>query len=385
MRYFKSTCLAVLLSLGTIPQVNCQVELGSSAVDYVYRGNQNMGRPEEALADYEKAIAIDPACVRAYVARGNLRLAALDFNGSIIDFSKAIQLDPNSSKTYTYYFLRGNAKHEEGDLEGAIADFTQSISRQVDFGAAYHQRGVMRLETGDRSGGKSDLDKAEQVNRSQVQNIDRFHSALLAPEVNSSRYFFDRACEERLLGEQNLAYEDFTKSIKAGVALPAYSSRGNLSYDRHDFAAALADFRNVEQLLPPSPQPTGLQDYNQLRIWLSLARLGQMAEARKELETYLNARPIATHLDWPANLEAFLAGRMTETALLNAIRDTDSKITAMRCCEAYFYIGSVHLIARDKTTAEADFKKCLATNLRSYTEYMSAESELRYLANSANN
>jgi hypothetical protein len=42
-----------------------------------------------------------------------------------------------------------------------------------------------------------------------------------------------------------------------------------------------------------------------------------------------------------------------------------------------------HLIESDKTTAADYFKKCLATNVKYFEEYQSAEAELRLLASPA--
>ena len=46
-----------------------------------------------------------------------------DFYGAIADYTKAIELDPN----YDYaYASRGNAKEELGDLNGACADWKEA-------------------------------------------------------------------------------------------------------------------------------------------------------------------------------------------------------------------------------------------------------------------
>lgn len=53
------------------------------------------GEPEKALADYSKAIELDPAFGAAYTNRGNVRLLLNDLKGAMADFRRAIQLDPS--------------------------------------------------------------------------------------------------------------------------------------------------------------------------------------------------------------------------------------------------------------------------------------------------
>ncbi len=47
-----------------------------------------------------------------------------DLVGAIADYSKAIELDP---KDTIAYFNRGGAKQMKGDLDGAIADYSKAI------------------------------------------------------------------------------------------------------------------------------------------------------------------------------------------------------------------------------------------------------------------
>jgi len=57
-----------------------------------------------------------------------------DFEGSIADHTKAIQLQPDDARAYSN---RGLAKKAQGDLDGAIADYTKAIQLQPDYPDAY--------------------------------------------------------------------------------------------------------------------------------------------------------------------------------------------------------------------------------------------------------
>lgn len=81
----------------------------------------------EALADYNKAIELDPGNAQAYYNRGTLMFISLtNYTGALANFSKAIELHSDPQE-YDIYFWRGNARAELGDYAGAIADFSKSL------------------------------------------------------------------------------------------------------------------------------------------------------------------------------------------------------------------------------------------------------------------
>jgi lipoprotein NlpI len=98
-----------------------------------------------------------------------------------------------------------------------------------------------------------------------------------------------------------------------------------------------------------------------------------------ELKEYLAGHPTTNSDDWPSQIGRFLAGQITEQELLAAAEDTDSKKDHEQKCEAYFYIGSRHLIAGDKARAEDLFEKCVATGIQNFSEYQCAKAELNTL------
>ena len=83
--------------------------------------------------------------------------------------------------------------------------------------------------------------------------------------------------------------------------------------------------------------------------------------------------------DWSAKVGQFLASQLAEGAFLNAATNPDPQTDREQHCEAWFYAGSKRLIAGDKTTAAADFQKCLDTGVKNFEEYESAGAELKLL------
>jgi len=84
------------------------------------------GDPNGAVADFTRAIELDPKSVLAYRNRGVVRGTLGDYQGSAADETRAIELDPTSPLSY---YARGLARDMLGDRKGAAEDFRQSALR----------------------------------------------------------------------------------------------------------------------------------------------------------------------------------------------------------------------------------------------------------------
>ena len=69
-----------------------------------------------------QSISINPFDAGAYFVRGSIHLTRNEYPEAIKDFTKNINLDPNSD-SYTSYFYRGEAKRGLSDEYGAINDY----------------------------------------------------------------------------------------------------------------------------------------------------------------------------------------------------------------------------------------------------------------------
>jgi tetratricopeptide (TPR) repeat protein len=91
-----------------------------NAGGYKFISGDNTG----ALADFNKAIQIDPNYVKAYSNRGLVKDALKDEAGAIADYNKAIELDP---KYQFAYYNRANAEVNLKKYTNAIADYNEAI------------------------------------------------------------------------------------------------------------------------------------------------------------------------------------------------------------------------------------------------------------------
>jgi tetratricopeptide (TPR) repeat protein len=113
-----------------------------------------------ALMDYDKAIELNPKLVVAYSNRGDARRAKGDLDNAMADCDKAIELNSNFPTAHSH---RGEVKRAKGDFEGAMADFNKAIELKPDLQEPYKRRGSLKEAQGDLIGAKADYDKAAEL------------------------------------------------------------------------------------------------------------------------------------------------------------------------------------------------------------------------------
>lgn len=115
------------------------------------------GNLDGAIADFTKALEVDPSLVTAWYNRGLARERKGEHKEAIIDYSRAIALEPEK---LTYWLRRGIARGDSGDYEGALADCTKVLSRSPFSAPAYTTRSCARRETDDLPGAIDDATRA---------------------------------------------------------------------------------------------------------------------------------------------------------------------------------------------------------------------------------
>ena len=110
------------------------VSYGQTAEEYFERGNSKYGLEDYkgAVADYSKAIELNPNYSEAYVNRGISKYVLQDYQGAIADYSKAIELNPNLSEAYNN---RGISKYMLNQKKSACLDWIKA--RELGLEVAY--------------------------------------------------------------------------------------------------------------------------------------------------------------------------------------------------------------------------------------------------------
>jgi tetratricopeptide (TPR) repeat protein len=88
------------------------------------------------------------------LAMGVTRREAGDLDGAVADFNRAIALDPRSAWAY---LGRGAVLGEQGKLDEAITDFDRAVELDPEFALAYANRGLARLRRGEDYIAKKDF------------------------------------------------------------------------------------------------------------------------------------------------------------------------------------------------------------------------------------
>jgi len=103
------------------------IELNPKFADaYNFRGiaYRKIGQYDRAIADHTKMIELVPEFAGGYINRGSVFVSKGEYDRAISDFSKAIELKP---KFYYTYYLRGYAYIQMGQFDRAFDDYTKEF------------------------------------------------------------------------------------------------------------------------------------------------------------------------------------------------------------------------------------------------------------------
>jgi hypothetical protein len=188
-----------------------------------------------ALADYDRAIALNPNNPGTYNNRGNLKESKLnDYQGALSDYNRAIVLDPKFAEAYNN---RGNLKknnNELNDAQGALADYDRAIALNPKFAEAYYNRGNL---------------KSGKLNDSQGALADYDQAILLNPKLVQA-YNNRGILKQQKLNDLQGALADYDSAIAlAPKNASAYGARGLLKYVKlGDRSGGIADTRQAAKL-----------------------------------------------------------------------------------------------------------------------------------------
>ena len=145
-------------------------------------------------------------------------------------------------------------------------------------------------------------------------------------------------------GDIEGAIADFDRAVERDPKYPhAYLNRGIARQTKSDFAGALSDYIRYSGL--------GLQglpnNYVSLYIWLVRIRQNGIAEANKELSSYLEQRRDASAEDWVYKIGEFLLDKMSEADLFIAANSPEAG-KRRRLCDAWYFSGMKHVLTGDK-------------------------------------
>ncbi|MBC8492880.1 MAG: tetratricopeptide repeat protein, partial [Chloroflexi bacterium] len=205
---------------------------GNRALQHVEQGASYYEQEqwEQAIAEYDKAIALDPDCAMAYNQRGYIHNRNGQFDLAVADFTRAIELNPEYVEPYTN---RGYAKNMQGQYDLAIADLTRAIELAPDFAKAYGNRGHSYNRKGQFHLAIADLDKAIELD----------------PEYAEA--YNNRGYTWNMEGQFDLAIADLSKAIELDPGLAVACANRAASYCKQEqFDLAIAELTKAIALEP---------------------------------------------------------------------------------------------------------------------------------------
>ena len=207
-------------------------------VSFAYYGRglayYEMGRTDQALEDYNKAIALDPYYSKAYATRGFVFDKLGHLEKAMADYDKAISLSPEEAQAYNN---RGVIFEKMERYDKAIEDYDKVIELDPGKAQSYNNRGVVFEKMGRYDKAVEDYDRAISLNPS---NAD---------------VYFNRGNAHDEMGRYDKAIADYDKAISLNPRdSQAYNNRGSLFEKIGQLDKAIADYDKALALNPSNAE-----------------------------------------------------------------------------------------------------------------------------------
>lgn len=385
-----------LKRLGALEEYSTQFSWG-----YSFRGTMKfeLGEFDGAVADFKKALRVNPRNAIAYLNWGNLKKRQNDVAGALKLYNAAIQCDPYLSAAYSN---RGIVRDEKKDFQGAQQDFNRAISLNPKRAQFYNHRGRSKSDHSDYEGALKDFDQALQLglrddsiyyNRSFLfQRLRQFQKALsevgrglevapnsallhfrqgvikqLLKDVEGAERSFSRAIEidpstevalynrgvvREALGKIDEALDDYKSAIAVNPKdASAYRNRAILLYGQRKWKECLAEIERARKALPRDA------DFLRLRGQLKNDR-GDWRAALIDFEQALKLKPDYADVYCDRGTIYLNQGRLSEALKeYEKALDCDSKFSF-----AYFNRAIVYTAQGQFDEALKDLNKAIEIN-----------------------
>lgn len=287
------------------------------------------GDSEAAIVEYNKAILLDPDNANTFVNRGKARANKGALDSAIADYDKAISMDPDSALAYNN---RCFVRVKKGDFDTAIVDCDKAIAIDPSFAFAYNNRGLAFASQGKLDKAITDYDKS------------------IAFDAENIFAYQNRGDARVQIGNWDGAIADFEKAITINAkSAEAYNGRGLARHYKGEFDEALADYNKALAL-----DPNAAITYNNRA--LALIGKGNLDKAMADYD-----KSIA--LNDKNNLVYSNRGhlRNQKEDWNGAIADFDKAIALNpKAADAYNGRGLTRYYKEESDQAIADFDKAIA-------------------------
>ena len=191
----------------------------------------DLGRFDEALADFNRTLALNPANSDAYNNRANILVQRGQLDEAIADCNRALALAPRMDyQVSRIYFNRGTALVRKNQLDPAIQDFNEAIRYEPNHESAHFNRGIAYAAKGEYGRAIDD------------------YTFVLGANANNSRALNNRGIAYRQSGNLDSAIADFSAALRLqpsyGAALInrglVWSLKGELGRAEEDLTRGIS-------------------------------------------------------------------------------------------------------------------------------------------------
>lgn len=264
----KSGMIISLLLMG-----NSYLLLAQSARSYFKAGEEFHRSMDyrDAIAQYTKAIELDPEFDEAYINRARAFSQTGDHASAAVDFDRALAFN---EKDHELYYLSAREWYLQGNSRVSLAKLNQAIDRKRNFLEAYQLRADVYMEL-----------------RQYEKALQDYQRSLKINEDDEGYYHLGSAYEN--LGMLKEAEEAYQQSIDENNRIPeTHLALARLQYQRKKYDEALGSVRqmltlepgNLDGILLQSKLQAAQGDYPEAIETLSVAS----AESPMESSIYLH-------------------------------------------------------------------------------------------------
>lgn len=350
----------------------------------VGRGTAQLGlnHPDQALADYNAALALDPTARRALHMRGIVLMKQQNCAKAISDFSAILERAPND---YWALLRRAQCRESILDVDGAIADFGALTRLMPNMDVAYLRVAYNYARKHDDAKAIAALDgwpmtqayDAEAyVNRGSGYDTVGAYARAIAEYDNALRIQPDDASAYRergmawiTAGNYPSAIADLDKSAALDSSdASAYYNRGFAKILAGRYREAISDFTHTLELNPTDAYAV---------IWLHLAQRRTGNDDGADLARYSDRLDRG---EWPMPVVEYFRSKIDAATLRTAAEQ--EKVPSRRqekSCEAEYYISALDVAEGKTATALPLIHRAVDMCPPGFVELIAARADLKRL------
>jgi tetratricopeptide (TPR) repeat protein len=235
--------------------------------EYITAGRDyaRAGEFDKAIVEFSTAIELNPNAAEAYFWRGNVYYNLQKDKEAFVDCNQALNLNPNYVEAY---YLRALLYLISEQTDLAIADCSQAIVLQPDYMDAYYLRGTAYLNMHDYNNAEIDYNYAVGLTSDTEELIMCYHNLSLVflgtgeydkaiaycnkgIELGDNSAYIDRGMAYLKQKEYDRAIDDYTNVIDRGpdeCVSVAYNNRAEALNFKGEYAKALVDANKAIEL-----------------------------------------------------------------------------------------------------------------------------------------